>query len=243
MTLRNTTFLIYHFDDSADRARNLLAVCEYLRGERILIWADSPPPHLPENCRIFGHDIRIRGLTHRTKARNELARMADTPIICQLDGDVIPSGGAFEAAEKMIMDRKADFVYPYTIFRRMGNEATLKFCETQDAIDLALSTDYEDTTNIYGGAVFADRKKYFEIGAENENYLSWPGEDKDRWERMTRLGKTKRIDVVLYHLDHARTIQTEGKTSPDRQRGIAELTKVRGMNDADLLAYAQRGFK
>lgn len=232
----DVSFLIFHYPDSPDRERNLAAVRSWLGhfGARRVGIIE------PHDCGAMTDG----GFLIRTRARNILAKQAATSIICQLDGDVICEPPQFIAAVEMIRSGWADFVYPYILFRRMHEGPTDEFCRTGDFEALKSSPDYTDTpTNIFGGAVFANRQKYLEIGGENENYLGWPGEDKDRWERMTRLGRTERVDGILYHLEHARTVHTEGKTHPHRDAGIAELTKVRAMSNEELLAYAQRGFK
>ena len=56
-----------------------------------------------------------------------------------------------------------------------------------------------------GGAIFWNKKVFVEGGMENENFVAYSPEDKERFYRFTTLGyNVGRIDNYVYHLEHAR---------------------------------------
>lgn len=234
-----TTFLIYYFRDSDERERNLIAVCKWLSPRRILIWCDS---HAPEalsdipGCTAIGSDIRVGGVTHRTRARNILAAVAKTQVICQMDGDVIIQHEFLDRAEKEIIDGAAEFTTPFNQFFRAGENGSAHFCV--DPLNRSL-LDCRLTDQLVGGCSFANREAYYRIGCENQNYIGWGWEDRDRMERMERLGDHKRLEAPAFHLWHP---EIERKNHSNVAASRAEFVKVRAMTNEELSAYVKSGF-
>jgi hypothetical protein len=65
------------------------------------------------------------------------------------------------------------------------------------------SGDYQRDTPSFGGAVMWNKQTYFEIGGENEYFISFGPEDVERMERALALGiKIERVRGRLYHFNH-----------------------------------------
>lgn len=241
------TALIHYFRDSDERERNLRAVCAWLQREGclVLVWTDSP---LPDGLSVpsIGHDIRVEGhgytgqpgrLIHRTRALNELLKAAETPFVGIWDTDVIFPAGVMRRAYDLM--QTYDAVYPYSgEFRRYPEDQSQKFAETLDETWLCRQFGYRIQTNrnMVGGAVMVNRRRYMEIGGENENFIAFAPEDKERFYRLSTLGTVHRVPGPLLHLHHPRGENSKSVHRFQRQ-GMDEFAKVSRMNAEELKSY------
>ena len=102
-----------------------------------------------------------------------------------------------------------DIVYPYGF----GEYQKQVFVNDDDVSDF-ISSDFDfsilDSKSKmfdaqYGHVQFVNKKSYFEVGLENENFRGSSPEDKERFYRFTKLGyNVGRIDDKVYHLEHSR---------------------------------------
>lgn len=70
-----------------------------------------------------------------------------------------------------------------------------------------------------GGALIVDKKKYWQIGRDNENIIGWGFEDIERIVRAEMLGAgIERADGVAFHLDHPVKDRPDSLTSYNRAR-------------------------
>lgn len=243
------TILIHYFRDSRERERNLVAVCRWLlkEGCQVLVWADSP---LPEGLDVphIGHDIRVEGwspivgdcrLIHRTRALNELMKAARTRYVGIWDTDVIFPPGVMRRAYDQLKNH--DAVYPYSgEFRRYQEYHSEEFAKTLDELWLTREHGYRLQTNrnMVGGAVMVDRKFYMSIGGENENFIAFAPEDKERFHRLSTMGRVYRVPGPLLHLNHPR-FENSKATHKFQKQGEDEFQKVSKMNREEISSYVE----
>jgi predicted glycosyltransferase involved in capsule biosynthesis len=223
--LKNTTFIIPIRIESADRMRNVITILCYLLEKFdtnvILKEVDTESIFkrdvLPQIEEYLGDSIK--NLTHifeqsedpvfyRMKILNEMVDMANTPIIVNYDGDVLLKSETCEESVKMILDGY-DIVYPYGF----GQYQKMVFADDTD-VSSFISSDFsfdvlDKKSKIfdaqYGHVQFLNRKSYFAVGLENENFRGSSPEDKERFYRFEKLGyNIGRIDHEVYHLEHSR---------------------------------------
>ena len=223
--LKNTTFIIPIRIESADRMRNVITILCYLLEKFdtnvILKEVDTESIFkrdvLPQIEEYLGDSIK--NLTHifeqsedpvfyRMKILNEMVDMANTPIIVNYDGDVLLKLETCEESVRMILDGY-DIVYPYGF----GQYQKMVFADDTDVSNF-ISSDFsfdvlDKKSKIfdaqYGHVQFLNRKSYFAVGLENENFRGSSPEDKERFYRFEKLGyNIGRIDHEVYHLEHSR---------------------------------------
>jgi predicted glycosyltransferase involved in capsule biosynthesis len=89
----------------------------------------------------------------------------------------------------------------------------------------------------YGHCVFANTKKYIKCGGENENFIGYGPEDREREHRFTTLKyNVSRIDNLVYHFEHSRTSFSNGENkyyNPNHEL----CDKLIAMNYNKLLDY------
>jgi len=202
--LSDVTFTIPVFHDSPDRKENLDIILQLLSefdtkiivGEQGTNEFSAYPNYIKFDYPEF----------HRTRMLNEMAKMAQTPIIANWDCDVaVPPMQLLETVYKI--REGAEMVYPYEYnFIRLSGKVKQ---EIKDRWDLGDYAKYEFPNNdsrgkpSFGGAVLWDKQKYFEIGGENEYFISFGPEDVERMERAVCLGvKLERVKGDLFHFPH-----------------------------------------
>lgn len=232
------TCLIHYFRDSTERERNLRAACGWLQkeGAQVLVWCDTP---LPEGLKVphIGHDIRKDGLMHRTRGLNELLKAAGTEFVGIWDTDVVFPAGVMQRAYDLL--QTFDAVYPYSgEFRRYFETASERFSQDLNETTLCRDHGYRIQTNLnmVGGAVMVNRRNYMDIGGENENFIAFSPEDKERFHRLSTIGTVKRIHGPLLHLNHPRFENSKAVHKYQKQ-GANEFAKVSQMNSEQLSQY------
>ena len=89
--------------------------------------------------------------------------------------------------------------------------------------------------NPVGGVFFANRKTYIESGMDNQNIYGWGIEDGERVNRWISLGYTyKRVQGNLYHLTHARGLNSNFYSKEDRNIKLRELNRIISMSKEEL---------
>lgn len=137
---------------------------------------------------------------------NEMAKIASTPIIANWDCDVsVPPMQLLETVQK-IRDG-VEMCYPYEYnFIRISSKHKQEIKTNWDLGDYAKynfpNNDSRGKPSV-GGAVLWSKQKYFEIGGENEYFISFGPEDVERIERARALGvRIERTKGDLYHFPH-----------------------------------------
>lgn len=174
---------------------------------------------------------------HRTKILNDLAKVCTKDILCIYDTDVlIPPMQIIEAVKRI--KNGDDMVYPYDgRFARVPRkwyQTLLKYLDIGMLSRETFEGMREHDLKSVGGAIFFNKKSYFEGGGENENFISYAPEDKEINERFTRLGfKIERVNGVIYHIDHFISLDSyiHHEDYPNNEK---EYHRVKNLTDTEL---------
>jgi hypothetical protein len=222
--LSSATFIIPIRIESVDRLRNIITVLAFLldnfNTNIIIKEVDSKSifekDALPILKQVLDFDFDIKHIFeesnnssfHRQKIINEMIVESKTEIIVNYDCDVILPINSYLSAYKSILNKDSDVVYPYG----QGSYQKQVFA-TDDIVSGFLETknySYLDNNSMsylsdFGWVQFFNRDVYIEGGMENENFVAYAPEDKERFYRFSKLGyRVSRITDVVYHLEHSR---------------------------------------
>ncbi len=235
--LMDVTFIIPVMYDHPDRAKNLDISKRFINTHFLtnIIVGEINTSQMQADVRFdYG------GKFHRTKALNELTRMAKTPYVVNLDADVVVP--PFQLL-KMVCELRsgADIVYPYD-----GTFAGVErkhFTAVKDDLNLpALRGENwrgfgEARFKSVGGVVGYNKQSFLDAGGENENFISYSPEDQERFWRFNLLGlKVMRIDGPLFHLDHFRGPDSTMR-NPDSVASHKYWDKIKHFNKQQLIEH------
>jgi hypothetical protein len=248
--LTNTTFIIPVCIESDDRYNNAKSVLGFLNKHfqtnvilHELTKEESKLDFLKslKNLNIK-HILQKDTLDyyHRTKQLNEMLNEVETPVVVNYDIDVILPVDSYVESQKLIVNGKADFVYPYGD-GQYQREISLSFNRDDFNVNFDLQSINDDLLTTlrskYGHCVFANTKKYIKCGGENENFIGYGPEDREREHRFTTLKyNVSRIDNLVYHFEHSRTSFSNGENkyyNPNHEL----CDKLIAMNYNSLLDY------
>jgi hypothetical protein len=228
--LSNCTFLIPIRVESADRMRNIItSICYILRNfdthiivkeiDATSIFSNNVLPQIQEYfetdqlnlTHIFEKsDDKV---FHRMRSINEMIDYSNTDVVVNYDCDVLLPINSYVQSFNMISNSDSDVVYPY-------GEGTyqVKVYADDQIVSNFLNDDFDfnilekkSSMEIcdYGFCQFFKKSSYIEGGMENENFLAYGPEDKERFYRFTKLGfKVSRVLSKIYHLEHSRTFNS-----------------------------------
>ena len=245
LNLRDVTFTIPVFHDHSDRRQNLdLSVCMLQRDFDTNIIVGEQGSNQFAYTGKWTKYVRFDGMKdfHRTKMLNDMAMMAETPIIVNWDCDVfIPPMQVCLAAEAIRGGK--DMVYPYD--GRFARVPRNWFKKVEHHLDIGIFGDTEFTgkngkpmpVSSVGGAIFFDKGAFIDGGMENEKMISYGPEDCERWDRFHALGfKVLRINGSLYHMDHFCGPNSSSRC-PYFKANHLELANIRAMKPEKLRQY------
>ena len=210
------TFIIPVRTDSVVRLENLiLSVQSLLRNfdtHIIVLEAASYPNGIIQ--KLLGNKVEYLfwedrdAVFYKTKYLNIMTRRACTPFIGIWDADVIIS-------KEQIMDsieklrHGFDVAYPYD-GHFYDTSFVIRELYTQNRHIQFLLRNKDKMSLIYGdkmigGAVFANREAFINVGMMSEKFYGWGPEDFELYERMKILGlNIHRSEGPLFHLTHSR---------------------------------------
>lgn len=180
---------------------------------------------------------------HRTAMLNNMAKNCLTnnyKIFINFDCDNICSIMQMLIGAWLIRNNQADVVYPY-----MGHVARLSRSDwytklINSGVDCGIfgGNIFKGSRNFdpisVGHAIMFDVYKFFEGGAENENFMSYGPEDVERMERFDKLGyRIKRTGGIMYHMDHWCGPDSSGR-NPKFGKNYEELERIRKMSREEL---------
>jgi hypothetical protein len=189
----NTNVFIYEISDSETK----LDFLDSLKNIEIKHWIEKPEEAF-----------------HRTKYLNIMLDSVETPVVANYDIDVLMKPEVYIESVRMIMEENVDVLYPYS-FGGICQRAILQTPNIHENLfNNDLNLDYIDSNpslfsnyyTEYGHCIFFNTDSYREYGGENENFISYGPEDKERGKRFVKLGlNVKWADhFVVYHLEHYR---------------------------------------
>jgi hypothetical protein len=196
----NTNVFIYEISDTGETELDFLDTLDNLN---IKHWVSkpemlSPNPDLP----IF----------HRTKYLNLMLDEVETPVVVNYDIDVILRPEVYERCQELIVNNRVDVIYPF----KFGIKGQIRVLEKFD-YDRFINEDYNfDVIHTqgpmnyydseYGHCIFFNTQIYRMHGGENENFISYGPEDKERGLRFQKIGSRVEWmeDSIVYHFEHFR---------------------------------------
>lgn len=190
--------------------------------------------------KISGASIKIFNTTespfHRTRYINDLIKQVNTPIVGVWDTDAILPYNQIEAAIQAIRDG-ATLAYPFSgAFLNIPQHlkhASIETLQEQASTFESLSQNSDSV----GGAYMINVAKYKECGLENEKFISWGCEDRERFSRVAILGhKIIQIPGTLFHLTHKRN-PSNYFNNPTFNNNLQEQHRVEAMTKQELQKY------
>lgn len=254
--LTEATFIIPIRIESLDRLRNIITITSFLLENFdtniIIKEVDTDSIFIKEALPILNDilDVKLNinyifeqsqnSSFHRQKILNEMIMKTRTKIVVNYDCDVILPLESYKIAYDLILNDECHVVYPYGQgeYQRQvipSDEVVSHFIQTLDYEYLNKnSTPY---LSDFGWVQFFNRQVYIEGGMENENFIAYAPEDKERFYRFQTLGyNIKRLDNLVYHLEH-----TRGKNSwihnPFMNNNNDVWNKIQKMNKQQLKEY------
>lgn len=233
--------------DSIDRIENLIMTINHLHKhfktnihvlEIHTLDSKIIPRLLPKTVNYeFIEDFDF--VLHRTRYLNRMIRKCSTPYIAVWDADIIISVDQIVSAIELLRSHKAHFVYPYEgLFLDVTKPIRNLYFKTQD---IQILKEFESwMIPMYlpipvGGAFIVKAKSYEECGLENEAFYGWGREDGERITRWQQLGfSSQRIKGVLYHLSHARGINSSFHTRRESDRKAEMIKEISVMSEKEL---------
>jgi hypothetical protein len=155
---------------------------------------------------------------HRTRFLNDMLEQVKTPITVNHDLDIIVDPDTAFAAKKMILHEKYDVVYPYKKGITTWNNV---YKNAEAYVNFIKDVNIEELTNkcynktiktvnqfyLVGGSIFFNTNSYKNNGGENEEFVDWGPEDRERFFRFYILDyKIGWIEHgKIYHLEHKKS--------------------------------------
>jgi len=256
--LKDTTFIIPVRIESEDRLRNVItSLCFLLDNfdtSVILKEVDSVSVFerdaLPQIKNFLGdktsniiHLFEQSGdpVFYRMRYINEMLNRVTTEVVSNYDADVLLPISSIVSSQQMIMSGEYDVVYPYGwgMWQRKippSDELVSEFL-SNDSDFKVFKGKYEPDRAESGHVQFMRTSSYIEAGMENENFIAYAPEDKERFHRFNKLGyNVGRIDNYVYHLEHGRT-QNSWLTNPYMRSNNELWEYLQGMNENTLRKY------
>lgn len=215
--LTDCTFIIPVRIDSEDREFNFLQVIQYLCDNfetNIIIKEsdiDSKVAHLlkrinVKNCKVTHlYELTDSDIFHRTRLLNEMLRQVNTEVTINYDVDVMLLPEAYIHARDRITKEGYDLIYPYG--KDMA-QVQIKFPNKQNyqGEDLFNTQYASEWGSLCGHVQFFKTSSYISGFMENEEFISYGAEDRERMNRFIRLGY--KVDWCseyrVYHIEHVR---------------------------------------
>lgn len=244
LDLTDATFLIPLRVDSGERLRNVIALCEWLTktfNTHIFIGNADPEKVrtlFPASVDIKKIDDDSRYPFHATRVFNTLARNATTPVIIQCDADVFVPPDQLVRAVQQVAENPNAVVYPFTYWNSVPTADTTEFLS--NTVTSTIRSGYPTSLgDPVGGCVVRNTEGFFTSGMDNEHFIGWTSDDKERMERLTRLGyEISRIEGPLFHLEHT-PVRHVRDNQQFHQLGEIERARLHTLSDDELRSEIQ----
>jgi predicted glycosyltransferase involved in capsule biosynthesis len=219
--LKNCTLIIPIKIEHKDRYRNAETVLGFLNSNfktNVFIYEASSSGETRldfleslENLNIKHWCIQEEDSFHRTKYLNIMLNEVDTPVVVNYDIDVLLDPQNFLNCQNDILEGVSQVIYPY----ELGN-GQIMVLESFDyegfknsGYDISFinsSSERREHTSECGHCIFFNTHTYRLFGGENEDFISYGPEDKERMVRFQKLTNSVnwKSEQKVYHLEHYR---------------------------------------
>ncbi len=254
--LTEATFIIPIRIESSDRLRNVITTTAFLlenfNTNIIIKEVDNESVFkrdaLPILKDILDVDINVNHIFeksndpsfHRQRVLNEMIFESNTDIVVNYDCDVLLPIDSYHEAYSSVLHNTHDVIYPYGkgMYQyqvKATDEIASQFLQTYDFNILEKHSN--QYTSDFGWVQFFNRQVYIDGGMENENFIAYAPEDKERFYRFTTLGyNVGRVNNYVYHLEHSRGYNS-WLNNPHMQTNNALWEKIQTMNSDQLKEY------
>lgn len=253
INLSKTTFIIALRVDHQDRYNNAKSVLQYLNHHlhtNVSIYevSDDGESRLDFLSDLNNLNIKIinqkyEGVFHRMQYLNVLLNQVNTPVVCNYDIDVVLLPKTYLSAQTKILNKEWDMLFPYECgFALKLIHRTYRRDLFEDHFNLQ-NIPSEHITNWgseFGHCVFINTEVYKKGGGENENFVSWGPEDKERAFRFRALGYNVgwMPETNVWHFEHARGADSSND-NPYLQHNWSLFDRITKMTPAEILQYYQ----
>lgn len=225
--LKNCTFMIPVRIEHQDRYNNAKSVLGFLNHHfqtNIIIYEVSEDGESKldfltglNNLKI-DHSVALLPITepfHRTRYLNIMLDKVKTPVVVNYDIDVFLPPQSYLTCRDRIVNGEVDVYYPYS-FGASQYQVLSSVDRSQFNLDFSLESILSDLGNNspdgirrysseYGHCIFFNTDVYRKFGGENEEFVSYGPEDKERGMRFkTFSNKVEWLDDVVFHFEHHR---------------------------------------
>jgi hypothetical protein len=252
--LSNLTFIIPLKVEHSDRYRNAKTVLGFLNQHmktNVFIYevcedGKSRLDFLDDltNLKIKHWKAEDEGIFHRTKYLNIMLDEVNTPVVANYDIDVIIPSEFYKKITDSIEGGNSDVIYPY-VFGTGGQRRVLENFNYDKFYESGFDLNYIDVTgpwsdydSEYGHCIFFNTDIYKKYGAENELFVSYGPEDKERGERFKKMGFNVHWvnNCRVYHFEHYRGMDSSD-SNPRTRENWEEFTKCKKMNKDQIIEY------
>jgi len=192
---------------------------------------------------------------HRTRLINDMIMMADTPVVCNYDCDVIlPFQTHFYANTFItkgylppdapegtpLQPVKVVYPYGYGMFQQQvfADDNTVSNFINSNFNFHAFDGKLRPYDAKFGFCQFFDREEYIRLGMENENFISYGYEDDERYHRFNMCSDVVRINDTVFHLEHKRS-ENSWFTNPHIEGNRKEWEKLKFYGKEKIEKYYQ----
>ena len=249
------TFIIPIMVEHEDRYKNAKSVLGYLNkhfSTNVFIYEiceeGSKLDFLSslENLRITHWISKPESAFHRTKYLNIMLDEVETKVVVNYDIDVLIKPNFYRECVDKISRGESDVIYPY----KFGSGGQRRIEKTQETHSTFLASGYDldlvdrgeipksDYDAEYGHCIFFNTEIYKKYGAENENFVSYGPEDKERGERFKKMGFN--VDWIpesmIYHFEHHRGFDSSNN-NPHISRNWDVYNECKAMDGDQLITY------
>lgn len=254
--LTKATFIIPVRVETEDRLRNVVTTTAFLLENfdtNIIIKEVDRESNISKHVvpilkEIIDVDVNINHIFewsedpsfHRQKILNEMLAKSTTEVVVNYDCDVILPIDSYLTAYQGILDKTYDVIYPYGHgnFQKqvdVNDDVASKFLETGDYSILDEKSNIHSSD--FGWSQFFNRQVYIDGYMENENFVAYAPEDKERFYRFVTLGyNVGRVQDFVYHLEHARG-ENSWTHNPHMESNHYEWIKLSRMDKEELIEY------
>jgi len=232
--LKDVTFIIPVRLSHPDRITNLKTSIGYLQkyfDTNIIIkeYDDTPKAHeyisLDNITYLYEQCIKDAPF-YRTKLLNDMLKLSKTNITVNYDMDIILTTDTILKAREMIKTENFDVFYPYnnkTLNSKKISKTSPEYSRFIETIEANILDEdvlkFKPYGNVLmcGGCIWFKTSVYKAGGGENELFVDWGPEDKERLFRFEKLGyNIGRVpEGKIFHLEHEKAANVSQTEWPD----------------------------
>ena len=175
---------------------------------------------------------------HRTRLLNEMLSEVKTPVTVNYDIDVMLLPNVYMEARDKIIKEEYHLVYP---FKKGDGQICIDYPhkENYNGENLFQERFYKPWGSLCGHVQFFNTEAYINGGRENEEFLSYGAEDRERMNRFIRFGyMVDWLEHQVYHLEHSRGINSS-VYNPSFHANEALYDKLDNMETDQMIEYYQ----